>query len=126
MVTLIIDIVMFVSWFGAWSTHSGFGAFIIALLWVAIMGAAVADAWFGACSNVINLISGGVLASIIVGPIVIILYFCGLGDWTSAAMPGLCPKGGYWFSEASATWIQHILFWIWIGWRSKIAFGVLA
>lgn len=128
---IFFDIYVFIAWFGSWSSSSGFGAFVMFFAWTGLLAFSVAASYCGGkISTFLTVLK--VLASCftlglaffavpIIAVVCWILYFCGLGDWLNSAMPSMFPAGGYFFSEASASWIEWLLFGAWVVLRASSA-----
>ena len=120
---VLLDVYIFVAWFGGWSTHFGFGAFLICLLFAGLLTFAVASSYIGGkislFMTVINCLaavfSGGM--SLFMAPIVacgsFVVYLLGGGDTLAKWFPSVFPPGGYLFSEATAGVWAGIVFLLW-------------
>lgn len=119
---VLLDVYIFVAWLGGWSTHSGFGAFLICLLLIGLLVFAVASSYAGGKLSLIMtflaVFSGGL--SLFMAPIVacgsFVAYLLGGGDKLAAWFPSVFPPGGYLFSQVDAG--------IW-SWMVLVAWGYL-
>ncbi len=113
---VLFDVYIFLAWFGSWSTASGFGAFVICLMWTGLMIFSVAASYAGGWLSIImTFLSLG--TKLLLAPAIAfgcwLAYFFGLGDWATNLWPSFFPKGGYFFSEASASGIEWLIFIVW-------------
>ena len=117
---VLFDVYVFISWFGSWSTSSGFGAFLIFVLWTSVLVFSVVSSYIGGWFSIVMTIAS-MGSNLLLAPAIAlgawVLYFVGLGDWLSQWLPRFFPAGGYLFSKASPSSLEIIVFVIWIGLR---------
>ena len=139
----LVVIYVFISATGAWSTHSGMGAFcfliffVMALTWggvLAFMAPSLLSHLIGlsvrsiagkeAGKNALNiadavdLVVNGVafiVPTIFVAIGAFLLYMIGLEDWLSSMFPTFFPQGGYLFTDAKAGVFDFVC-WAYLGW----------
>lgn len=119
--SVLLDVYIFIAWCGAWSAWSGGGAFLISILWTALLIFSVVASYVGGWLSIImTILSAG--SNLFLAPGIAIvawfLYFWGgLGEWLSSSMPLIFPEKGYLFSEVKASLVELIILFVWVFFR---------
>lgn len=114
---VLLDVYIFIAWLGSWSTTSGFGAFLIFIMWSLIIIFSVVSSFIGGSLSIffslISILTGKWILTPLIGILSWTFYFFGLGDWLTKLWPMAFPKCGYLFSEESATMVEWMIFSLW-------------